>query len=243
MERGFGGTNQSWWVKICKEEIIVSVKSKIGLLASASINRVLNAAISANSLAILDECLERMSTEVVAIRTAMGVELGRIKTLDRQVKELNLEIEKRDTDLNKLVKCGDLKLAVAEQTILNTKVALRGQLADGILNAQAEVAKLEGLAMNMESQLEAAKSKRAQVAALVEQRKAAEIRVKAVSRVGGHYAGHIDGIAERLRQEVETAQGIAEANEDTLDAKMAEAIGAGEVEAQIAARKEQCKNS
>ena len=213
---------------------------KISVLISANLNSMVNRALSMNSLAVFDEYLNRMRAELAALQSAEGFERGRTKTLTRQIAALDSECARYDHDVDRLLLKGERNLAAARQTTLNTKRSLADQLKQSLTDAQAEVERLTSTRYALGAQIERTETKRSELRSLLEQRKAAMLRAKAMAGVtgGGDSAGLADGIVERVRQETEIAQGRAEAGAITLDSRIYEIIGAEDVEIQLQEREE-----
>jgi phage shock protein A len=215
-----------------------SILDRVGLLIAANVNALLERALGANSVAVFDEYVNRMNGALDALQTAEGVERGRAKTLSRQIDELEVEAARLDEDVDRLLDRGERTLAAARQAVYNTKSSLLEQLQEDLASSQQQVAKLADSRAKLAAQIEVAQSKRQQLVALIEQKKAAELRYKA--QTGAHVSGpdrmRTGDILERARQELEVAEGKNEAAAATLDARIDDLLGTDEIEAQLQAR-------
>ncbi|MCL5108669.1 MAG: hypothetical protein M1401_07370 [Chloroflexi bacterium] len=215
-----------------------SILDRVGLLITANINALLDKALGANSVAVFDEYVNRMSGALGALETAEGVERGRSKTLNRQIEELETQCEQMDDDVDRLLAKGERQLAAARQAVLNTKSQLLEQMKDDQANCQQEIRKLADSRAKLMAQIEIAKAKRQQLAAYIEQKKAADLRYEA--QAGAHVVTpdrlRTDEILERARRELEVAEGKNEAAAATLDARIDELLGTDEIEMQLRAR-------
>jgi len=215
-----------------------SILDRVGLLIAANVNALLDRALGANSVAVFDEYVNRMNGALDALQTAEGVERGRAKTLSRQIDELEVEAARLDEDVDRLLDRGERTLAAARQAVYNTKSSLLEQLQEDLASSQQQVAKLADSRAKLAAQIEVAQSKRQQLVALIEQKKAAELRYKA--QTGAHVSGpdrmRTGDILERARQELEVAEGKNEAAAATLDARIDDLLGTDEIEAQLQAR-------
>jgi phage shock protein A len=215
-----------------------SIFDRVGLLVTANLNALLDKALGANSVAVFDEYVNRMNGALDALQTAEGVERGRCKTLGRQIDELETEVTRLDEDVDRLLDRGERTLAASRQAVYNTKSQLLEQLKGDLGHAEQEVAKLADSRAKLSAQIEVAQSRRQQLVALIEQKKAAELRYKA--QQGVHVAGpdrlRTDDMIEKARQELEVAEGKNEAAAATLDARIDDLLGSDEIEGQLRAR-------
>src|SRR5438552_3495823 len=186
-----------------------SILDRVGLLISANVNALLDKALNTNSIAVFDEYVNRMNGALDALENAEGVERGRVKTLGRQIEEVDAEVGTLDGDVDRLLAKNERTLAAARQAVLNTKQNLLQDLKEDLEQAQGEVAALGNSRAKLEAQIEVSKAKRQQLAGLIEQKKAAELRYKA--QAGAHIAGpdklRVNEIIERARQEPDIAHG------------------------------------
>ena len=217
-----------------------SLWDKIGVLISANMNGLVDRALSMNSLAVFDEYLNRMRAELAALQSAEGFERGRTKTLTRQIGGLETECARYDQDVDRLLLKGERGLAAARQTTLNTKRSLIDQLKQGLTEAEVEVEHLMSARSGLAAQIERTEAKRSELRSLLEQRKAANLRAKAMAGVTGTggSAGWADGILEQVRQDTEVARGKAEAGSNALDVRIYDVIGAEDVELQLQEREQ-----
>jgi phage shock protein A len=215
-----------------------SILDRVGLLISANVNSLLDKALNTNSIAVFDEYVNRMNGALDALENAEGVERGRVKTLARQIEEVQADCETLDRDVDRLLAKNERTLAAARQAVLNTKQNLLQDLQEDAAQAKNEVEALGNSRAKLEAQIEVSKAKRQQLAGLIEQKKAAELRHKA--QAGAHVAGpdrlRVDEIIERARQELEIAQGRNESAAATLDSRIDELLGAEDIEAQLQER-------
>lgn len=215
-----------------------SIFDRVTLLVTANINALLDRALGANSVAVFDEYINRMNGALDALQVAEGVERGRSKTLARQVSDLQTQCAQLDQDVDKLLERGERTLAAARQAVLNSKSQLLEQMRDDHVQSQGEIAKLADSRAKLSAQIEVSRAKRMQLVALIEQKKAADLRYKA--QAGAHVAApdrmQTDEILERARQEKEIAEGKNEAAAATIDARIDEILGTDEIEWQLRER-------
>jgi phage shock protein A len=213
-----------------------SIFDRVGLLIAANINALLDKALGANSVAVFDEYVNRMNGAMDSLITAEGVERGRAKTLQRQIEELEADTNKIDREVDLLLEKGERTLAASRQAVFNSKQHLLGQLKDDQTSCMQEIAKLGDSRAKLDGQIEVVKAKRAQLVAMIAQKKAAEARFAATSSVSTPEKLQTDTMLERARQEMEIAQGKNEAVEATVDSRIDSLLEMDEVEAQLAER-------
>ena len=215
-----------------------SILDRVGLLITANINALLDKALGANSVAVFDEYINRMNGALGALETAEGIERGRAKTLTRQIDDLETQCEQLDDDVDRLLAKNERQLAAARQAVLNTKSQLLEQMKVDFTNCQQEVGKLADSRAKLMAQVEIARSKRQQLMAYMERKKAAELRYQA--QAGVHIAApdrlKIDELLEKERQMLEVTEGKNEAVAASLDSRIDELLGTDEIELQLQAR-------
>ncbi|MDW8252686.1 MAG: hypothetical protein RMM58_02290 [Chloroflexota bacterium] len=214
-----------------------SILDRVSLLISANINAVLDKALSMNRLAVFDEYLNRMGEAYELLQTAEGIERGRTRTLTRQLEEIEAEVAKLDSDVDRLLQKGERTLAAARQAVLNTKLGLLEDIRENLQQSQQEAEKLADAKAKLQAQIEITRARRQELVSLLEQKRASELRLKAqqgIRDIGDK--SKTDALIERARQELELAQGKEEAARDTLEARIDAVLGADEIEQQLAAR-------
>ncbi|MCS6801281.1 MAG: hypothetical protein NZ773_04990 [Dehalococcoidia bacterium] len=214
-----------------------SILDRVSLLISANINAVLDKALSMNRLAVFDEYLNRMGEAYESLQTAEGIERGRTRTLTRQLEEIEAEVAKLDSDVDRLLQKGERTLAAARQAVLNTKLGLLEDIRENLQQSQQEAEKLADAKAKLQAQIEITRARRQELVSLLEQKRASELRLKAqqgIRDIGDK--SKTDALIERARQELELAQGKEEAARDTLEARIDAVLGADEIEQQLAAR-------
>ncbi|MCL4458752.1 MAG: hypothetical protein M1136_03640 [Chloroflexi bacterium] len=222
-----------------------SILDKVGIFVSANVNSLLDRALSLNSVAVFDEYVNRMNGSLDALVMAEGVERGRVKTLARQIGELEAECANLDGEVDRLLEKNERGLAATRQGLLNTKRRLLEDLKENLAQAQGEVQKLADARARLETQIEVTKAKREELVVLLEQKRAAELRYKAQAGVHMVTPGttRTEEMLERARQEAELAEGRVEAAATATDARIAALLESDEIEAQLAEREARLKKA
>jgi phage shock protein A len=213
-----------------------SIFDRVGLLIAANVNALLDKALGANSIAVFDEYVNRMNGAMDSLITAEGVERGRARTLQRQIAELETETNKIDREVDLLLDRGERTLAASRQAVFNSKNQLLTQLKEDLASCMQEVAKLGDTRAKLDGQIEVVKAKRAQLMAMIAQKKAAEARYTATASVSTPERLQTDAMLERARQDMEIAHGKNEALEATVDARIDALLESDEIEVQLLER-------
>lgn len=216
---------------------------KVGILVSANLNGLMDRALSLNSVAVFDEYLNRMRAELAALQSAEGFERGRVRTLTRQLAGLERECSQYDQDVDRLLLRGGRELAAGLQTMLNTKRGLIEQLSQSLDEARSEITRLTGARTSLGVQIDATEAKRSELQALLQQKRAADLRARATTGFTGQVgaSAQAQAVIERVRQETDVAIGRAEVAGATLDARIDEIIGAETVDQQLRERESRLK--
>ena len=97
---------------------------KINTLISANLHGIVDKALQANSVQVMDEYIRQVESNLGDLEESTATVGGTVKTLKRKYEEFAATAEKLDRDIDTLIVKGKDDLAAAAQAELNTKQQL-----------------------------------------------------------------------------------------------------------------------
>ena len=99
---------------------MATILEKAQTLISANLHNILDKALKANSLAVLDEYIRQAQDNLDDLEDAAATVGGQVKTLKRKTQESEKKAQKLDRDIDMLLQRGKEDLAIAAQRRLNS---------------------------------------------------------------------------------------------------------------------------
>lgn len=103
---------------------MASLLQKINTLISANIHGLVDSALEANSVKVMDEYIRQAERNLDALEDSAATVGGTVKTLKRKYEEFASAAEKLDRDIDTLLMRGKSDLATAAQAEMNQKQQL-----------------------------------------------------------------------------------------------------------------------
>lgn len=216
-----------------------SILDRVGMLISANINYLIDQALKANSIAVVDEYIRRVEDNLEALEDAAATVGGEAKTLRRKYEEFEAKAEELDHNIDLFLREGKQDLAIAAQSRYNTQKRLADSYKEQALKQEAEYQKLLSAKLKLEAKLTEVKQERTELQAMLELAKSKEITHKVVEGVAGvttEEAG-IDEMRAYVQKRLDKAEAQAEMDAGRLETQMAEMLEQHTIEAQLAERK------
>jgi phage shock protein A len=120
---------------------MASLLEKVGILISANLHWMVNQALEANSLAVVDEYIRRVEDNLEALEDAAATVGGESKTLRRKQREFEAKAEELDRNIDLFLSEGNDSLAMAAQSRYNTMKDLANTYREQA-DAQEELVRL-----------------------------------------------------------------------------------------------------
>jgi phage shock protein A len=218
---------------------MASILDRVGTLISANINYLISQAMKANSIAIVDQYIRNVETNLEALEDAAATVGGEARTLRRKHNEFQSQVNELDRNIDVFLREGKEQLAVAAQSRYNTIKRLADQYAEQAEGQEAEYQKLLDAKLKLEAKLTEVKQERVELQAMLELAKSKELTHKAVEGVAGVTAAEvgIDDMREAIRKRLDKAQAQAEMDASRLENQMAEVLEEHTLNVQIEERK------
>jgi len=218
---------------------MASLLEKVGTLISANLHWIVNQALQANSLAVVDEYIRRVEDNLEALEDAAATVGGEAKTLRRKQREFEAKAQELDRNIDLFLREGKDKLAMAAQSRYNTMARLADTYREQADAQESEFQKLLDAKLRLEAKLTEVKQERIHLQAMLELAKSKEATHEAVKAVGdvSTDAAGMDDIKDAIQRRLDKAGAQGEIDSQKLDRQMEEVLETSEIEQQLAARR------
>jgi len=219
---------------------MASLLEKVGTLISANLHALVDSALRANSVAVMDEYIRQAENNLEALEDAAATVGGEVKTLKRKYDEYTAQAAKLDSDIDTLLTQKRDDLATAAQAKLNTTQRLADQYKQQYERQQSEYQNLMDAKLKLEAKLTTIKQEREELLALLELAKSKELTVrtiKSLDDIVGSGDADIARIGESIRARLDKAQAKSEMMASRLDEQMDDVLEKSALDNQLAERK------
>ncbi len=220
---------------------MASLLEKVQTLIAANLHALVDSALKANSIAVVDQYIRQIEDNLEDLEDAIATVGGQVKTLRRKHTELSERAQKLDHDIDILLTESKEELAVAAQSKLNSTNRLVGSYAEQLGRQEKEYESLQDARLKLEAKLTTVKQEREELQALLDLARSKEITVRAIESLddlAGSGDTDVARIAESIRERLDRASARSEMMAGRLDAQMDEVLERREIDAQLMERKE-----
>lgn len=218
-----------------------SLFEKINTLISANLHGLVDKALEANSVKVLDEYIRQAERNLEELEESAATVGGTTRTLKRKYEEFAAMAEKLDRDIDTLLLSGKDDLASAAQSDLNTKQQLAQEYYEQWQEQEKQYQLLLTMRGQLESRLTSIRQEREHLRALIELAEAKKVTTKTVKS--------LDGLALSGDEEIRSMSDAIRARIDREDAKLDmatrnlaqeidQAVRQGDVDRQLQERRE-----
>ena len=219
---------------------MASLLNKVQTLISANLHALVDSALQANSVAVLDEYIRQAEDNLDDLRDALVTVRGQVKTLKRKYEMFQAEADQLDADIDRLLGLGKEDLALAAQSQYNSKAELAEEYNLQWEKQQIEADKLNEARLKLEAKLTTIKQEREHLLALLELAKSKEIAAKTIRSLDdleGVGDSDIARVGEQIRARLDRADAVIEMEATSLESQMDEVLGTAYLEDQLSERK------
>lgn len=224
------------------------ILGKVRLLLTASIQDVLNRALNANKPAVFDEEINKLQGSLETITISLGETIGRETTLTREIGEYKAQLDKIDGEIDRLLDLEEKEadpgrlasiraLATDRQSKYNTTNEICELKESQLAAIKAQRADLEDARIKLSARIDLLRSKKAQLMALIAERKAAEAQGQALSVADIQSRFSPEALIREEQEAVERARGIVTARTSTVDQQLDDILGSDELQRQLDERR------
>ena len=219
---------------------MASLLEKVDTLIRANLHALVDRALKANSLAVIDQYVRQIEDNIEELEDAAATVGGQVKTLKRKTEEYTSKVSELDRNIDVFLREGREELALAAQSKLNSTQRLLDNYKEQLARQEAEYQKLLDAKLKLEARLTTVKQEREELQALLDLAKSKEITVQTIKSLDdlvGVGDSDIARVAESVRARLDKAQAQSEMYAQRLDAQMDEVLERDKLEAQLAERK------
>jgi phage shock protein A len=219
---------------------MASLLEKVRMLIAANLHALVDEALKANSLAVIDQYIRQVENNLEDLEDAAATIGGEAKTLKRKYDEFSAKAAELDRNIDLMLKEGKQELAVAAQSKLNSTTRLAETYKTQFERQQAEYQKLLDAKLKLEAKLTTVKQEREEMQALLDLAKSKELTAKTMQSLDnlmGSGDQDVARMAESIRARLDKAQARSEMQAQRLDVQMDELLERNTLETQLAERK------
>ncbi|MCI0475101.1 MAG: PspA/IM30 family protein, partial [Anaerolineales bacterium] len=199
---------------------MASLLEKVQTLVAANLHALVDQALKANSLAVIDQYIRQVEDNLEDLEDAAATIGGEVKTLKRKFDEFATKAGELDRNIDLMLKEGKEELAVAAQSKLNSTTRLAETYKQQFERQQAEYAKLLDAKLKLEAKLTTVKQEREEMQALLDLAKSKELTAKTMQSLDnllGSGDQDVARMAESIRARLDKASARAEMQATRLD--------------------------
>jgi phage shock protein A len=219
---------------------MASLFEKINTLISANLHGIVDRALEANSLQVMDQYIRQVEQNLEALEDSAATVGGSVKTLKRKYDEFAAAADKLDRDIDTLIVKGKNDLAAAAQAELNTKQELAQEYYEQWQDQEGQYQKMLQMRLKLEAKLTTVKQEREQIKALLELAEAKKVvtrTVNSLDKLAATGDDQIDNLAGRIRANLDREDARLDIATMKLSDQIEEAVSGGEVERQLEERR------
>ena len=219
---------------------MASLLDKVSTLIQANLHSLVDNALKANSMAVIDQYVRDVDNNLDALEDAAATVGGQVKTIQRKRDDFAKQVAELDRNIDLFVSQGKNDLARAAQAKYNSTKSLLDTYASQLERQEKEYKSLLDARLKLQAKLTTIKQQREEMAALMDLAKAKEITnktIKSLDDLAGVGDADVARMAEGIRTRLDQASARGEIAATNLDSQMDDVLGKGELDAQLEERK------
>ncbi len=220
---------------------MASLLQKIQTLLSANVHALVDSALEANSLKVMDEYIRQAERNLDALEDSAATVGGTVKTLRRKYEEFAAAAEKLDRDIDTLLMRGKTDLAKAAQAELNQKQQLAQEYYEQWQAQEQEYRRMLDAKLRLEAKLTTIRQEREHLKALMEliEAKALTTRtIKGLDDLVGMGDEDVRRLGEQIRARLDREEARLEMATTSVSDQIDQVIGLSEIEMQLEERRQ-----
>lgn len=219
---------------------MASLLEKVSTLISANLHYMIDQALQSNSLAVIDQYVRQVQTNLEDLEEAAAAVGGEVKSLKRRLDDHEQKLTELDRAIDAFLLEGNESSAVAVQSRYNSTKRLVETYQEQLARQQVEFGKLLDAKVKLEARLSTMRAEREELQALLELAKSKEVTVKAIKSLDdlmGSGDADIKRIAQSVYDRLDKASAASEMRAASLDDQMDQVLERSALDSQLAARK------
>ncbi|MFW5772014.1 MAG: PspA/IM30 family protein [Phototrophicaceae bacterium] len=225
---------------------MASLLEKINTLINANLHSVVDRALEANSVKVMDEYIRQAERNLEALEDSAATVGGTVRTLKRKYEEFAAAAEKLDRDIDTLILRGKDELAAAAQTELNTKQELAQEYYEQWQEQEKQYQTMLKMRMQLEAKMTTIKQEREHLRSLIELADAKKVThqtMKSLDGLANTSDAEINSMAEKIRTRLDREDARLEMATANVSDQIDQAVRSGEVERQLEERRRRLLSS
>jgi phage shock protein A len=213
---------------------------KIQTLISANMHGLVDRALEANSVKVMDEYIRQAERNLEALEDSAATVGGTVRTLKRKYEEFSAAAEKLDRDIDTLIIKGKNDLAGAAQAELNTKQELAQEYFEQWQAQEKQYQAMLDMRLKLESRLSTIKQERERLKALIELAESKKIMTKTIKSLDGlANTGdkEIDSLTQQIRARIDREDARLDMATRNLQEEIDLAVGNSRIDTQLEERR------
>lgn len=213
---------------------------KIQTLISANMHGLVDRALEANSVKVMDEYIRQAEQNLEALEDSAATVGGTVRTLKRKYEEFAAAAEKLDRDIDTLIIKGKNDLAAAAQAELNTKQELAQEYYEQWQQQERQYQAMLDMRLKLETRLTTIKQERERLKALIELAESKKMMTKTIKSLDGlANTGdqEIDSLTQQIRARLDREDARLEMASRNLQDEISAAVGESSIDMQLEERR------
>ncbi|MFZ6026662.1 MAG: PspA/IM30 family protein [Chloroflexota bacterium] len=219
---------------------MATLLEKVSTLISANLHALVDQALKANNLAVIDQYIRQVEEQLEDLEDAATTIGAGVKSLRRKVVEHQQKAAGLDRAIDAFLMEGNDASAAAAQSQLNSTQRLIATYEEQAANQDAEYQKLLNARVKLQARLETMKQQRVELQALLELTKSKETVVKTIDTLddlAGSGDSDISRIAQTINARLDKATAATEMRAASLDEQIDRVLQRDAVQQQLDERK------
>lgn len=219
---------------------MATLLEKVSTLISANLHALVDEALKANSIAVVDQYIRQVEDHLDDLEDAAATVGGEAKTIKRKLADYEQKEGELDQAVDAFLVEGNEATATATQSKLNSTRRLIETYKEQLTRLEAEYQKLLEAKVKLEARLATMKQQREELQALLELAKSKETAVKAMRSLDdmmGSGDADIGRIAGSIYSRLDKATTATEIRASTLEEQIDDVLDRSAIDAQLAERK------
>ncbi len=219
---------------------MASLTEKVNTLISANLHGIVDRALEANSVKVMDEYIRQAEKNLEALEDSAATVGGTVKTLKRKYEEFSGAADKLDRDIDTLILKNKEDLAAAAQAELNTKQQLAQEYYEQWQAQEGQYQAMLSMRLKLEAKMTTLKNEREHLRSLIELADAKKVTLKTVKSLDNMtVAGdeQISTLASNIRNRLDREDAKLEMATARMSDQIDEAVRGGEIDRQLEERK------
>jgi phage shock protein A len=220
--------------------VMASFFEKVRTLISANMHGMVDRALEANSVKVLDEYIRQAEKNLEALEDSAATVGGTVKTLKRKYEEFAAAAEKLDRDIDTLILKGKDDLAGAAQSELNTKEQLAQEYYEQWQDQKKQYEQMLTMRRQLEAKMTTISQEREHLIALMELAEAKKVTTKTIKSLDGLANmgdNEINSMADKIRSRLDREDARLEMATRNVADEIDDAVRSSEIDMQLEERR------